>query len=347
MREAMQNNLHTWVLVLLLVVLPTTLLAKIPDDIVCSNCHTMHNSQAGESMTSTSLYGLLLSTCSGCHTGLDGTSPIVANTQAPAVMQSSSPPGNSSGSNNMLAGGSFYWVATTGGNTDNTGHNVIGLSSEDADLGTTPPGNGGTPLGSQLTCAGSRGCHGNSGIQNEVQALKAHHQDDTAPLDGSSVGMSYRFLSSVIGSEDADWEYTYASDDHNQYKGGAIWNSAATDTITSVCARCHGDYHGNPGVGTTGASPWVRHPTDIDLSTYGGEFANYITYEVFVPVASTSGLTLVDSNVQTAGNGIVTCISCHRAHGSQYDSIMRWDYRAWPGTVDPIYGCGVCHSSKN
>lgn len=347
MREP-QKKLHKLLFsILLSFFLPGNALAKIPDTIPCSNCHTMHNSQAGLSMTATSTYGLLLNSCIGCHTGLDGTSAINTETLAPAVMHSNGAPGNASGANNMLAGGSFYWVATDGASTDNTGHNVIGLSPEDASLGKVPPGNGGTALGSQLTCAGSRGCHGNPGELNEVKSLMAHHKDDTAPLDGASIGTSYRFLSSVIGTEDSDWEYSYASDDHNQYKAGATWDSAAADTITSVCARCHNDYHGNPGVGTTGSSPWIRHPTDIDINTYGGEFTGYVTYEVFVPVASTSGLTVVTSNVQTPGNGVVTCISCHRAHGSPYDSLMRWNYRAWPGSVAPIYGCGVCHSSKN
>lgn len=297
-------------------------------------------------MTAGTTYGLLNSSCIGCHTGTNGTSAINTITKAPAVMHSSSAPGSSSGSDNMLAGGSFYWVATSGGNTDNTGHNVIGLSAQDATLGKTPPGNGGTALTSQLTCAGSTGCHGDPSESNGVKSIKAHHVDDTAPLDGSSIGMSYRFLSSVIGIEDANWEYTYASNDHNQYKAGATYNSSATDTITSLCARCHGDYHGS-GVTNGSSSPWIRHPTDIDINTYGGEFANYNTYDVFAPVASSTGLTLVTGNVQTSGNGFVTCLSCHRAHGSPYDSMMRWDYRAWPGTVDPIYGCGVCHSSKD
>jgi hypothetical protein len=121
-------------LTLLLFFLPGVLLAKIPDSIVCSNCHTMHNSQAGLSLNAATTYGLLVASCAGCHTGVSGTSAINTITKAPAVMHSSTAPGSTSGSNNMLAGGSFYWVATGGGGTDNTGHNVIGLSAQDATL---------------------------------------------------------------------------------------------------------------------------------------------------------------------------------------------------------------------
>ncbi len=337
------NNVRLFLVLLLLFFVPTLVQAKVPDDITCSTCHTMHNSQGGLSMNATTTWALLISNCITCHTGTDGTSATNDATAGPAVMHSSFAPGNSSGSDNMLAGGSFYWVADAGGNTDNTGHNIIGLSGEDAGLGKTPPGNG-APLSSQLTCAGSNGCHGNPSVQNEVTAIKGGHHADDSTLDGSTIGKSYRFLSSIIGTEDTNWEYTYASNDHNQYKAGTTYNSTATDTITYLCARCHGIFHGS-GVGS-GSSPWLRHPTDIDLPS-SGEYVNYVTYEVFVPVASSTGLTLVTNTVQTANNGIVTCISCHRAHGSPYDSLMRWDYRGWPGSTDPIYGCGVCHSSKD
>jgi len=333
-------------LVILLIFTPGFAMAKIADGIVCNKCHTMHNSQNAASLTITTTYGLLNNSCIGCHTGVDGTSPL-SSFQAPVVMHTSSAPGDTSGSNNILAGGSFYWVSDAGGALDNRGHNIIGFNSEDATLGITPPG--GSALTSQLTCAGTRGCHGDPSQINEVKSLMAHHKDDTPPLDGSTIATSYRFLSGVIGTEEAtnsDWEWTYSSTDHNQYKGGSTWDSIDSTTLTALCVRCHGAFHGDPDVGS-GSSPWIRHPTGVDLSDYGGEYINYTTYDARVPVASDTGLTVVSSDVQASGNGIVSCISCHRAHGSPYDSMMRWDNRSFPGTVEPIYGCGVCHSSKN
>ena len=48
--------------------------------------------------------------------------------------------------------------------------------------------------------------------------------------------------------------------------------------MTAMCGRCHGNFHGDPGVGSTGSSPWIRHPSDVKLTDYGGEYATYLTY---------------------------------------------------------------------
>ncbi|RLA81698.1 MAG: hypothetical protein DRG33_00080, partial [Deltaproteobacteria bacterium] len=44
------------------------------------------------------------------------------------------------------------------------------------------------------------------------------------------------------------------------------------------------------------------------------------------------------------GTDQVQCLSCHRAHGSPYPDMLRWDYRNWPG--GGMNGCAVCHTSK-
>jgi hypothetical protein len=212
MKGVMKGCMQIIGALLALFLMPGLLQAKIPDNMTCSTCHTMHNSQDGLALNAVTPYGLLVSSCVACHTGSSGTSPRNTLTEAPAVMHSSGAPGSTSGTDNMLAGGSFYWVATGGGATDNTGHNVIGLAALDFGLGNVPPG--GTALGSELTCAGTYGCHGVRDSTNEVAAIKgAHHTNDNEPLDGSTIGKSYRFLSSVIGTEDTDWEYTFASND--------------------------------------------------------------------------------------------------------------------------------------
>lgn len=264
--------------------------------------------------------GLLSSTCLGCHTGTNtgGAYPYILDTSSAPVATS-------------LAGGNFYWVNVAGNNA--SGHNII---AQDPTHAYVPPG--GADLGVLLTCAGINGCHGDTTEPSEfLSVLGSHH--DKSGLDDAG----YRFLLGIAGIEDGDWEFTAAANDHNQYKAGGTAGVAGSDTITAVCIRCHGDFHSG---GTSGTStPWMRHPVSVDLSTFGGEFTGYTTYQVEVPVASTGAGAVIENTVQSAGNGVITCITCHRAHGSANDSILRWDYKSWPaGGYD---GCQVCHSSKD
>jgi hypothetical protein len=300
--------------------------ARIQDGLACSDCHTMHNSQNGISMGLSEAQGyLLVNDCIGCHQGNVGS--LLSVNSAPIVLHTSEPNTNNTASsaNNTLAGGSFYWVSSTGGALDNMGHNVEGLAAVDITNSTNPPG--GPAITSQLTCYATIGCH---------TATAVHHSgvggDSSAPttavwVDGSSPAASYRFLNGIQGGENGDWEYTNSSTDHNVY-----WGSS--------------------GVGTTGSSPWVRHPTDISLNTIGGEFSDYNTYDPIVPVAINAGTSAAiggpNSQFDTiqAGRDNVTCISCHRAHGSGFDDLLRWNYRAWPGSGSST-GCPTCHTSKN
>ena len=172
---------------------------------VCSDCHTMHNSQGGQPVAyqlNTSFTGfdpnatpgefLLLSNCVGCHASA-GSATIVNN--VPVVF-------NTGAFYSPLAGGNFSYVRSD----DINGHNVAGIKAEDISLGLTPPG--GAAMTSQLTCAGEFGCHGDRTAGNDEYAgLKgAHHTDDSGGITGGSVGLSYRFLNGISGKEDSDWE---------------------------------------------------------------------------------------------------------------------------------------------
>ncbi|MBA3002650.1 MAG: cytochrome c3 family protein [Desulfurivibrio sp.] len=327
----------------------------------CVNCHTMHNSQGGVSMsaTSTVYQSLTKGDCVGCHTGgptdlTDNNIPKVNHTGAPA---------------STLAGGSFYWVATAGGNLSATGHNVKGIAGADV-LGNVPPG--GSALASQLTCAGTTGCHGDRAQANEYTALSgSHHAPNqnaggvAGAVDGSTLANSYRFLNGTKGIEAADWEKVVSSAAHNQYYGVARTTDATVaGTISALCGQCHGAFHASSAAHAANdvgisfsnnmTSPWVRHPTDFDMFTvkakeygdYGGNLVN--AYVPQAPVASNS-IAAVKSNVmQVAGDAIVTCISCHRAHGSDQADLLRWDYTtmsAHGGTSTS--GCFACHTTKD
>ena len=325
----------------ILVLFPANSQAKIADGLSCSDCHTMHNSQDGTSLTmGTAEQALLNNSCAGCHTGTNNPPPTIGDGPAPFVFDSSLPNYGVTGTTgDTLAGGNFYWVAdTTDTDMDRKGHNVVGITTDDALFGvggTEPVPGTATNLANQLTCAGANGCHGNGAGTDIESLMPAHHSTDDATL-GDSVANSFRFLSGIKGLEDADWQFTVSDTDHNQYQGSI---GAAAGTITSFCSACHGDFH------ATGTTPFLRHPTDVNMPN-AGEYASYYSYRPIAPVASaTLPATPYEEVRSVADSAIVTCISCHRAHGTPWDAMLRWDYKSWPG--GGYNGCAECHSSKN
>ncbi|WP_038055376.1 cytochrome c3 family protein [Thermodesulfobacterium hydrogeniphilum] len=332
---------------------------------VCSNCHTMHNSQNNQPMvygnSTIPIKALLRKNCLECHTGKntgDNTIPYVLDTSEPGYTF-----GDASG-RETLAGGNFYWVYK--GNYRD-GHNVAGLDPDDSL--SSPPGFDSAYRniswsGQQVTCAGTYGCHGDPSKTDPIEAvLGAHHKNElcNATLgncDGSTVAKSYRFLLGVKGTEDPDWELHPDTLHHNGYYAvdnptGGTENSGS---INWLCGQCHGNFHSDNG----GASPWLRHPTDYDMNNVKNkEYGNYpnialfsgklgvsATYDYFadVPVGNTQGVVL-SQVLQNSGDAIVLCVSCHRAHGSPYWKSLRWDYKGWPGNGE-LNGCNACHTTK-
>ncbi|MBU0484665.1 MAG: hypothetical protein KKB30_09145 [Proteobacteria bacterium] len=211
----------------------------------CGNCHTMHNSQDGNTMGSadyiTGNDQLLVTDCVGCHSSSTGNTivnntPIVYNSVALTQPE--------------LAGGNFYWVQNGGG--DDYGHNVFGISVGDGKHLAEAPGqwvyDGFTwPDSTYGACANS--CHtslalapatnvsGLSGCQGCHNNLKHHGTDPAAGSPETKESGGYRFLANttwsgdigghnfaVLGIEDNgagsgtdDWEQTNSNLDHNTY----------------------------------------------------------------------------------------------------------------------------------
>ncbi|MFZ5773623.1 MAG: cytochrome c3 family protein [Thermodesulfobacteriota bacterium] len=342
----------------------------------CVDCHTMHNSQNGVELIAAPQGALVNKTggCIGCHTGSN-----TGLNNTPYVLSLTANYGS-----DTLAGGNFRWVQTN----DTFGHNVLGVADVDAinTLGMTPPGwntgfdaNGQiTMVGSwaqQLTCAGTYGCHGEHGdgstLIDDFTAISGSHHADDAAIDGSTAAKSFRFLYGIIGYEDSDWEYTNDSTDHNQYYGYDRTNdtppgvgSEGAKSINYLCAECHGDFHSgaadDKGADTanTAGSAWLRHPTDYDMNNLAitTEYRSYGDggvgiYNPDVPVATDRAVALaapVTDVFATAGDAIVNCISCHRAHGSPNADLLRWDYSTCSAGADSAAcGCFACHTTKD
>ena len=339
---------------------------------VCSGCHTMHYSQTpwpDEWSGAGGPFPLLLARgagegvlgCLGCHIGDndDGTG-------YPYIYDSTK---------SDLAGGNFWYVSSAGGNDPTKGHNVLEFTNINVDpnLGYTPPANtdGDINWGADnpLTCSGTYGCHGDRNKSDPFEAIKGGHHNNYTKCDNSSylthpIGGSYRFLKGVFGLEKDDWELVVTSDNHNVYKGWTTYEGTAKDpgssgSISGLCGECHGSSDGGTGAfhsetGTGGpTSPWSRHPTDITLLDKGGEYEDYNNttpgggagpYNPVAPLGSSITVPdQSDANV-VPGSDIVMCVSCHRAHGTNYPDILRWSY---DDTMTITGGsCLTCHTTK-
>ncbi len=189
---------------------------------------------------------------------------------------------------NMLAGGYF---SGTGANQHDT------LSLGDVPNLTTSPG--GSFVAATLDCAN---CHG---------AL-AHH--------GTPAVTNYRGLG-VTGAGTVPSTIYGVNGDYNAA-------NYSTTGMNSVCTACHGGFHGGTGADTGSASPWIRHPTEVNATTIY-TFAGDVT----TPIGEDDG---------------VMCISCHRPHGSGFADLLRFDYTDnVAGTAQAtLDGCEACHGEK-
>ena len=336
---------------------------------VCSNCHTMHNSQGGVELDVLGPYQTLLKGgCIGCHShGTESQSYSLGTSTVPVVNYTGGAEPTS-----WLAGGNFYWVAD--GN-DSKGHNVYGLADQDVAItaGEGAPGNSDgagctiddchatlavkTVTGSLPGPGGCQGCHLNV----------MHHADDGTGTKyvGTADAGWYRFLSGhadgsgVAGIEHSGWgpsNGTVGGTNHNEYLGvpeaKTGYTSLTNKSMTAFCCGCHGNFH----VEQDSSGNWIRHPSDFIIPN-SGEYSNAFSaesgigiYDPCSPVARPSGFagfnTGDPSGIVYLGIDMVMCLTCHRAHGSPYYKILRWNYKSTT-LSDALYGCSKCHTSKN
>lgn len=312
----------------------------------CDKCHTMHNSQNNAPMAkangggdSTTPFGhLTRASCVGCHNGL------VTGSGAPNIFGT---PGI-----DMTAGGTFKTTVVDAAAGDyHKVHNVrdIGWTREESELLNATPGaeSGGytEPAGAtQLTCAGTLGCHGDHTLAGSDAGIRGFHH-------GWKAG--YRYLqfydgstsTAIQGKGSSNWELGGATAvNHNVYFAMNGTSGSSNDSINALCSLCHGDFHGADDVksGTT----WIRHPTENLLSDAAGWTMANVTVDYENNPFSFNGAEYAAATTGTAyttTGARVACISCHRAHGTPYSDILRWDYATMLAGGAGTTGCLGCH----
>ena len=288
--------------------------------IVCSSCHTIHNSEDGAEKDTSGPYPSLLlmgnktDLCLSCHDGTDSLAPDVWDITSPAAYPET-------------PGGDFYRAIT--GNTG-LGHNpyldIVGNESANIDeddvaaIELTPPGWGGAAL-TTWNCVSCHDAHGT--------------------VAGSATVYAYRYLlttvngvsvDTAIGSVNADKATlgtAEADDNKNIYKNG-------TTKWGTWCQACHTDFH--PGAGATNMHPTAGAMTNV-LSSYGSDYSYLYplvaTDETWVPGTASTGVD---------GDEEVFCLSCHKAHAAANDDILRWDVN---GAAGANTNCNKCHRKGN
>ncbi len=246
--------------------------------------------------------------------------------------------------------------------------NSCGFEGCHKSLASIRYGPGPGPLFNPIRGNGCIGCHD-----------AAHHANDEQYLLGNGYkfvdesGGGYRFINkagarfwnipphnppAVAGIEDPDWEQTVSPSDHNEYEDypkpfAPLAYGGNPQGISDFCAGCHNAFHSWPEGGWPNGgdgNPWLRHPSGVVLPNRG-EYANYTVYNPMAPVARADANALRGQGGPSAevhpGQDKVMCLSCHRAHGSPYPDMLRWDYNTCEaGSGNDECGCFVCHTSK-
>ncbi len=285
----------------------------------CADCHLQHSSD----MNGGTPYEYLLvknsinELCLSCHDGSDPTAPDV---QAPVTMYSGTV---SQGS----AAGYFSNIAMSNPN----GHD-LGL------IEPTPLETSGQPR--ELTCASCHAVHGNANYRNLLE-------------DPAGVGASLRV---EVGT---DVFVKLQPDDPPTVGGSAAayeqGNSAYKSGMTQWCSSCHDRLATNAQ--SSSPAHFDGHPSDVALNQFGQEAhtdpQHWVTGlgEGF-PDAGISGMPRVPflspqaSSFSPATTPMesneVSCMSCHKAHGSGNQKGMLWPYLE--GGASQVSGCQQCHN---
>lgn len=160
----------------------------------------------------------------------------------------------------------------------------------------------------------------------------------------------------------------------NIYRGG----------FSSFCSACHGSFHEGNGSSsanfrTSSSGSWLKHPTNFKMgesirygiNAYAAEILtsqginpNPEGYDWKYPLIKADNDYSISVQQPAANNrntlsdeDRLTCLTCHKAHASQYDNMTRWDARSHSfiasgeedftgqvaATDNLAYGCGKCH----
>lgn len=303
--------------------------------IACSQCHTMHGTQAGASMiyaggggpgTQAKLLraSTVLSLCLYCHDGDN------AGLNAPDIKAAP-------------AAGQTY-VPSAGRFSDRSYDNYPNM--HDVGLGApAPPGYVGTwtnvtdKFGATLNCIYCHDNHGNNNYRN-LRYDPGNPANDNA-TNGVRVTYAVDQITPFADPNDAGKDVNYWGDNASvapnrfsrnnvRFRRAPLDADSPKQGIAAWCGKCHVQFYGISGAANTGGigagglgsgdtnsgatSPWVRHPVQ-DMSISLG-VTNLHSDSTLWDAAVAANVRHIDPDGTAANDDEQPfCFSCHYAHG--------------------------------
>ena len=324
----------------------------------CDACHAMHSTSGGVPVVTGpfSVKGTdQSSACLVCHGGATGNEYKILTTGT----------SNGSVPVQMTPGGDFSWTKVDNGGdaTRNSkrGHNIIAADftmavDSRAGMATAP---GGTYPNANLHCSSCHDPHGSFRVDQAGNVAKTGNAISGsgsygAPATATSAVGTYRLLAGKTYQPkslvNAGIPNVFAADSpaavvpsiYNSTVAGGV-RVAYGSGMSEWCANCHSNFHADgQATGSFGA-----HPAGNGYKM-GALAANYNAYVSsgkmtgtqatanlnLVPVETGNGQATADRTAlaalvtSTAGpdaTANVMCLSCHRAHASGHESMLRWN----------------------
>jgi hypothetical protein len=325
----------------------------------CDGCHGANGSENGFS----SLRGIdASSTCLRCHAGTKPTDYRVATHPAPPA---GTPP------QSLAPGGDFaylrknyLWINSNGtrGTSpgERHGHNIVAPAYGyvmDNTLSVSP---GGSYPAAALSCISCHDPHGNFRLVDingtfatEGNPILCSGSYGAVPTEKEAVG-SYRLLAGkgyqtrAAGNVFiADPPIAVAPKEYNRSEASSDTRVAYGKGVSKWCANCHEGFLLGEGMSHT-------HPADTELGATAAVYNCYVksgdltgsratAYSSLTPfqkgeLTDPQQLSAELSTMDGPNPGDrITCLTCHRAHASGWDSITRWNTKGTFLTVAGEY----------
>jgi len=295
---------------------------KTTETLACSQCHTMHGTQGGQSMIyggAATVYPYLIRAativqlCRTCH---ENNSLGMSNPTPPDIW------------NNTLgytpSAGDF---ANRGFENEQNRHSV-------GSTNVTPPGSNPTITISYFSCINCHDQHGNTNYRNLKKRpgnYAGGSSDITVSytLDGAGTCSDGSVAPCEVNAVTTTGQGTTAN--LYKYNRGNVTFIKATATnglngIAPWCGGCHTKWHGAGGTtdvggavnGDTGLSPWIRHPVrDVNIDQANSDL--HVDRNNWASLASTVRTRAVNPDsldpTSSSADEVPFCLSCHYAHG--------------------------------